>query len=1464
MGIVDDLIAEARRREAAEARAVSPLEPEPESDGFVGAPESSRLRRIDRMAGNLATARDAALEGFGTNRIGNIDALPSHSRFDEKGQDLLGRLQIPIPGEDPRQTVPSHAPDILLAQAAMSRERQRRGEEPMPGLFPRRSTVRPEPKAQPSWLPEPEQPIEFESYNRLADEVEAAKASGDPMRIAAARRAAQQFYGQHIEQPGVLAKGARAAATLIDSPLGYPLKGVEALTRASPTPFVAGAAKHVVENPEQAAESLRPGISRWEQIDKEAAEEPFSIGGALRRGMGTLGAIGEMVTGFRKDSGATEAGLASADPLGRFTSSGQQTHTVLEPSKYGMNKRTSWSDVLQGALREGGDPVPGTEILDPSGAHQYEVTKSGQVRPAFEEYEAGPFGSGSAMWGGLALDIATDPWTYLTGGVGAGRNYGLKLGGKEILSAPNAEKIARATGVPQALGWAKKTVSEIPIGRSTGPSTLGDELTRLLDRYWYTGKLKEAPNAQKARELMEWNEGSTRRQNEIFQRQLEQALAKMPLEQQRRVRDAIEAPEAFDWNVVRQEPYSPPRPPGPPGQPQLPPGPAAPAAGVTDIGQPVREPVPPITGEAGPPNVSFGQTASPTAVPGTPDAARYGAIPQHLSGQVPQLTAEEIEAAARIENILGTYAKKGEDLGLVRPRPNYFPRQSARAGGASGQGMSRLNALTGNMKGRQHVDWLNTTIDEVNEKVAGLAKRQGLPVPAPIPHVRDTTAAVNEFWRGPPQDFLEHTGLQGVALPEFYLDDPARLLSGYVRKNTKAFNDADTLKHLRGMTDAEGRPLAEKADTSNRGRPMKWGPTRDVEPDVPAPAGPPVDRTPAPPDAPQLPRGKTGSKREQIVPHFDPLEGRTWTARDMSKGFSPDNPATPGNLKEMPGFSFPKSKTWQTMFPNEAVRDDLAFVIDQVFEPYWKGGIGDSVVRALHRIADPWKNAATSANLRFATRNWTSATANNVTDLGLAAVNPKTMRDATSVAMAGLGREKDLGRMVDLGNGQQMTVGEIHEFLRNTGTFQTKARAESWLDSMPLPEGHEPAATRSVAGKVSRAWHKGARPVLDRGLGATVGGALGGAIAGDVGVAVGAGLGAAAGNPFSRNFALTKHVTGPLAEFTEYQARAASFIAEMRAGATPLEAAFRTGKRHVNYQSFSPAFEKYGTLLYPFAKWEVGRMGPELTSQFASPGRAQLPERFFKSWESTVPPHEREQFEREPQTKLSMESGARLVSWPKVGVPKEPEVGVAKGPGRLPHVVYDPSSRTMLNDLGAPFRVAASGDAPIQAVREAGSGMIPFFKVVPELALGMNLATGEDLGVEKMKPAPRLVASLEKKSPWLAEGLFQAEPDTQPPGTVIPYTATPEWVNQLFRYYPNVSSMDLLAGLAGEKKPYDNPLALVSRLLGLTQVPHDPAIPAEQVTRQLADEAVKYQRDAQSGMKSKAAREADAKKKGKK
>jgi hypothetical protein len=1233
---------------------------------------------------------------------------------------------------------------------------------------------------------------------------------------------------------------------------------------------------------------------------------------------------------------ALTAAAAAADPLGRFDASGRETGRWTNPA-------TSWHDVTEALLERWGkapqERFPGATA---AGSPGYRHPLTGAEVPATpgRERDAGKelLGMGRPGWAavGTVADIGLSPSTYLAAGVGAGR--GITIAGRTVVPdkavtaiarAPGSliekgaealaarlalnprvpmsvahkvgavgEKAARYLGPTQALEGAGRVVRDLPLG---GGKTLGELAGEAFNRYHHIDQVADPVVRAKLRELASLRESATQAQTAKWTDEIENLFKGLSPEQARTIRDMIESPEAFDWNLPpAREPI------GFPGRAITPRGPEgvqpAGAAGWREVRDIPSSASGPVTGEGGRPftmprtdgaegippfaaaeeirvpgraatsgpSVLPGQPAAPTAVPGTPDAKRYGAIPNSMSGQVPTVDPLQAEIAARVENVLRDVRVQLERRGLVREggRRNYFPRERTRESLVQQKGVEarteklgrgvnpRLDWRAGFQEGRKEHSWINDLIRRVNEYDADQAALLGRPAPAPLSPVEDTTSAINTFWRRLPEELRRK--LRGVEPePERFLDDPKATLQRYLARATKSVNDADTMRAIRGLKGEGGKPLA-RPFVRERGNgtvleeyEVPVGGRYDIPKSGP---GVVVDRTPAPPGAPQLPRGAMGRKGEAMAaPPRRPVAGELPGevppgGAEAFQGKSPFDPTMSRTERPIPGYVYPKNAAWREAFPNTALPRDVAAWVDAFGKPYWAnegfaGLIDQLIVRPLHKLQLPWKVGATSgAGPRFALRNYMSQQVMNLQAYGPKAFSPRIQQESHLLGLPDEIFDANPGlaqRKVTVG-GQTYAARELREAAKQTGLWRTMPEAETWS---------------GTGGPFSDVWSGPAHASRVSGWGdmrSKLSAALGRVEAGVQKATKAVGP----VNPISKDFILTKGARvpevgpakrlggaragfHPLAEYGERQGRMAALLLELEAGKPLVEAAQAANEVHVNYQKFSPAFEKYGTLAYPFAKFAVGMTPNQAKWALQYPGRTMFTEHLLRGGEHLVDPEERERFASEPKSQLIQEGGGRLVGYPGVegGTLKEPEVGRARGKARLPLVLMPPTADTLLNAPGALVRVAASRTPGRALASELLEDALPAFKFPYELATGRNVFTGEPVDLDAAQPAPRAIQVLHASHPELARRLGAAMVVNEKTGQR--YLATPQRVNLVLRYFPNIAAADLAAGFLGGKRPYDNQTAIALRLLGVTQILHDPLIPAAQEARETVDTAAK-------------------------
>jgi hypothetical protein len=833
------------------------------------------------------------------------------------------------------------------------------------------------------------------------------------------------------------------------------------------------------------------------------------------------------------------------------------------------------------------------------------------------------------------------------------------------------------------------------------------------------------------------------------------------------------------------------------------------------------------------PNVQFGQTASPTSVPGTPDAARYGPIPT--------LTPFEVELSARIENLLHSDATQQVARNLIsRPRSNYFPHElteeALQLSGkqAEGFGGRRVSTQAGFRKAREENAWINRLINTVNEQEKRAAASAGR-APELLEQVPDTTAAMNRFWARLPEKVRQLMGPFAESQAERFSEDVFEVLRRRLHRGIEVANDYDLMANLRRRA---GRKFARESPAGvvqeYRGVPEEsrlppgWG--RERRRGASAAADEPMvledGRYRLPDEPPRLGPGEPDAR----VPGVSPPEPPAPEMPSASPGaFQGVSPGSPEGFYDILGYAYPKNASWRRAFPNQALPRELAGYVDALGEPYWanKGAQGlleQFMIRPLHKLQLPWKVAATSGSgFRFALRNYMSQQIFNLQEYGPLAFAPSVQKWSHVMALGDdVISPSALEKTITLPNGSGYTVRELRDVAHQTGLWRTTVESELW--SGPSADlGRAPHSTTTAwqqpqqrlsatLGKIGQGAQKTVRAI------------------GPV-------------NPFSKDFLPTKGVKlgkggprigfQPLAEYGERQGRMAALLLELRRGKDLVQAAQDAAKVHVNYQAFSPAFEKYGTLAYPFAKFGVGMLPNELRWALTQPGRTMVSERVLRAGERMVPEEERERYRREPKSELIEKSGARLVGYPGVGALKEPETGRTRGEGRLPYVAVPPTADSLLNILGAPARIASARNKGRALASEVLEDAFPAFKAPYEIATGRNVFTGEPIDLLAPQPAPRAVQVFYRESPELARHVFRAA-ERRDPRTGDVQLVTPSWVNLLWRYYPNVAAADLAAGFLGGKRPYDNETAMALRALGITQLLHDPAIPASQQARESA------------------------------
>lgn len=1241
------------------------------------------------------------------------------------------------------------------------------------------------------------------------------------------------------------------------------------------------------------------------------------------------------------------AAAAAADPLGRFNEGGTETGRWTNPP-------TTWHDVGASMLKRWGKPVEKPWGVETAPGETYTHPLTGkEVRtpgPIRREVDTEFLGMGRPGWAaaGTVADIALSPSTYLTAAAGSGK--GIQIAGQTVVPDAAVTGIARfpgsvlergaealashmalsprfslqaahrvgaagevlgKIGPAQLLSGAPKVVGALPLG---GGKTLGELTGEAFDRYYRIKRVEDPALRDQLLRLARFRESATQAQTANWTSQVENLFRGVPPQEQQAIRDMIENPAGFDWNVERRGPVPAPEPRAvvpagvttirSPSRPYMgysdeelgrilddvrakieSEGAAEQGVSVEEFRRRVREwaeeqkrkGIDPTTGRPPEPAnevpvqgrsttsgaaVAFGQPAAPTAVPGTPDAARYGAIPNHLSGQVPTVTEGQREIVARVENLLRDVREALKERGLVRGRENYFPRERTRESlivqkgeGARleklGRGASpRLDWRAGFQEGRMEHSWINDLIDKTNEQLARDAEAKGMS-PNLIPRVEDSTTAINEFWRRLPEPVRQQLRGKGTE-PERFIDRPKEVLERYLSRATKSVNDFDALQAVRGMKGERGpvaRPfIREGADGrvfENYEVPVGGSYARPT-----SGPGVMVDPTPAPRGAPQLSRGAMGRKREAMVgPEPRPIAGELPGevppgGREAFQGKSPLDPAMSTRERPLHDYVYPKNQAWRESFPNVALPKDIASWIDAFGKPYWAneglaGIIDQGIVRPLHKIQLPWKVAATSgAGVRFALRNYMSQQVMNLQAYGPTVLMPRIQRESHLLGLPDeiFAARPHLGeRVITDATGRQWKASELRQVAQQTGLWRTMPEAETWsaiggpYNDVWSGPGH---ATRVAGWNDSKATASAVLGAAERGV-QTATHAI------------------APANPISKDFVATKGLPigpggarvgfHPLAEYGERQGRMAALLSELDQGKELVQAAQDANRVHVDYTGFSPAFEKYGTLAWPFAKFAVGITPNEAKWALQYPGRTMFTEHLLRGGEAMVPEDQRKRYAQEPKSSLTLQGGARLLGFGKDGPLKEPETAHAKGPMRLPYVTMPPTADVFLNTLGAPARVLGARDRGSAAATETLEGAFPAFKAPFEIATGRNVATGEPIDANQATIAPRAVQALYEKSPALARLAFSATPVLDRK-TGQSYLAVPQKVALVWRYFPNVAAVDLAAGLLGVKRPYDNQTAIALRLLGVTQVMHDPLVPATQEAFGNRDEAPRIRR----------------------
>ncbi|MGE5617503.1 MAG: hypothetical protein ACM3UX_01050, partial [Candidatus Woesearchaeota archaeon] len=1034
----------------------------------------------------------------------------------------------------------------------------------------------------------------------------------------------------------------------------------------------------------------------------------------------------------------------------------------------------------------------------------------------------------------------------------AGEAIATRMALNPNVSLQAAHRVGRAgeilgkIGPAQALEGVPRGLAALPLG---GGKTLGEYAGEAFDRYHLINRIRDPIVREKLLRLATMRESATGAQTARWVDEIESLFKGVPVEEQRVIRDMIESPDSFDWNVERRGPVPTtdalaarrgigPRAPGGGG--------IGPATGVP------KDPSEVFIGKGSDttgPATMFGQPAAPTAVPGTPDAARYGAMP---GNQVPIVTEGQRELAARVENALRDARVALERRGRIPEggRPNYFPRERTRESLIQWEGEdARIEKLgrgvdprkdyrAGFQKARTEASWINELIDRVNAQTLAEAEAKGMSPAGLIPKVEDTTTAINEFWRRLPEPLRAKL----TAEPERFVDRPKEQLQRYFSRATKSINDWDTLAKVRS---GEAGVVARKfAYEGHNGKVHEWN---DLPPkagyDIPNPGpGVMVDPSPAPRGAPKLEAGRMGRRGEAMVaPEPRPVAGQLPGevppgGAEAFQGKSPFDPSVPRSTKEIPGYVYPENKAWRQAYPNVALPKEVATWIDAMGKPYWATEPGAAFferlfIQPLHKMVLPWKVAATSgAGPRFALRNYMSQQVFNLQEYGPRTFAPRIQQESHLLGLPDsffAGRPELSGRVYTDATGRTWTAQELREVAKQSGLWRTLPEAEGWTNlGQPFPQIPS-AGSSAVFG-----WED-PKAKLSAALGKAE---LGAKKAAETIAPV---------NPVSKGFIPTKEAFHPLAEYGERQGRMAALLLGLDEGMPLWEAATRANKVHVNYQAFSPTFEKYATLAWPFAKFTAGMTPNQVKWALQYPGRTLATEHFFRGGEAMVPEDERARFAAEPKSQLITEAGGRLVGYPGVGVLREPEAGKAKGDARLPYVTMPPTADVFLNKLGAPVRVANARDPWKQLGKETVEGAFPVFKMPYELATGRNVYTGEPVEAGQATIAPRMIQAFYEQYPGLAKSVLGAT-EVVDRKSGQRYLAVPQRVAMIERYFPNVAAMDLVAGLLGVKRPYDNQTAMALRLLGVTQIMHDPQIPAVQSQFEARDEAARFRKKAES------------------
>lgn len=1272
------------------------------------------------------------------------------------------------------------------------------------------------------------------------------------------------------------------------APVRYPLKAFGTLFRplSAPTP----AAVHSLQGE-------RP-------FGEEVAERAGTLEGET--GLGKAVRAGGQVLQERLGRALTAA-QAAADPLGRFSATGARGKIgTYEPASWqdvverwfqGQQKPVTRED-LEGMVARGDAPT-----VEDAAAKVWLEQKA--KIPGTEVEIGRPVSQAGAFAASLAFDPAV--WASAPRAAAGG---GLRVGGMTVVpesarAMPGAllgkipGPVGRAgakvslEGLGKAMTWPARKAAEFEVW---GGQPLGLALKKLVWRYADLDRIADPYLRDQAKQAFRLRDAAVSQQSAEWRTAVERLLAGVSPENRRLIRDIVESPpEAFEWGARGPgsfrgpEPELPVGPFGAPGAMPRPPAVPGPLGRMTArFRRPAAEKE--VRGRA---TTQMGPIPGEGAVPPgseiPPGAPRQGPIP---TAPVHEVTPAEAELAARIADMDRTawravaergFFKGSPETGIVpydldraaeaalrreqqlAGLPEHFPRErtaeslrlerGARAPASERLGMVRPEAgpMTdfGFLKSRTEADYVNRLVDELNRRRAqgaaeapgtrGAARtlpgRVGYAPERPLEPVPDTTTALNEFYRRPPKELRRELGGPIRAEAERFLDDAEETLSRYFGRVTRGVNDYDLMGRLREMKDSSGRVVAR--------------PVVRVDPD-----GVPVER---------LPFGPMGGAPEAGVP---------------------------AGVRRIPGYRVPRNKAWNQAFPDVALPDEIARAVDEVGVPYWHRNLLDQLfVRPLHKVQGGWKTSATVARLGFGLRNYFSQFGMNVAAYGPAAANPVRIAQSHVLAMPDSAMTPGLlAREIEVG-GRRLTVGELRGIAQQAGLTRTLPREVIYGGPEFQALEGAPHGVRSWQGWLAR------HPSVPWGAaGAGAGAALGGPVGGAAGAAIGAVLGSRRGRPFnpmSREFLLTKHVFAPVAEFSERQGRFLAFLLELeeraktakdlrsaaddaarlalgrrgqvpetgaRGGAVgtgeaaaqaearardPIGAAMRASEQQVDYSAFSPFFEKYVTLGWPFAKWTAGMMKNLPEWALRRPGLAQVSEQAFRSGEHLVPPWERQMVEREPESKLERETAARVVGFPGVGPLREPRTRKAKGGLRLPFATASPFADVTLNVFGGPARVLAAQDRGKQLASEVLESALPAWKIPYELLAGRNLYTQEPVNLQQAVPAPRAVQVLNERNPELARKMFKAAP-VYDEERKISYLGVPQWVSLFVRYFPNITTYDLVASYFGGKRPYDNQDAITLRLFGLTQLLHDPELQASQEARAARDAAQRVKQTIES------------------